>query len=315
MSAVNGSNGVTNVLIVGVGGQGVIMVSRVLAELSMRAGYQLKQSEVHGMAKRGGGVFSHVRFGAEVWSPTIPEGEADILLGLEWAEALRWLSFMRPEGGTFIADTQQIVPPFSCRDRRRGAAGSYTPNSPAEILEHVGTGFALDASRMAEELGNLRVSNTILLGALSTALEFPEEEWLEVLAQTVPPKTVELNHKAFQLGREWPESTKDLPPPSLAVTSAIPSQEQAGHLAKNPANDIEWAVTDEWCKGCDICVKMCPERCLVLDSAQVPRMKDIEDCTGCRICEWLCPDYAISVHTGVTAGGPAEMPSSERIGA
>jgi indolepyruvate ferredoxin oxidoreductase beta subunit len=315
MSAAKGSNGVTNVLIVGVGGQGVIMVSRVLAELSMRAGYQLKQSEVHGMAKRGGGVYSHVRFGEEVWSPTIPVGEADILLGLEWAEALRWLEFMRPEGGTFIADTQQIVPPFSCRDRRKGAAGSYTPNTPAEILEHMDIGLALDASRMAEELGNLRVSNTILLGALSTALEFAEDEWLEVLAQTVPPKTVELNHKAFKLGREWPEKSRDLPPPTLAATSALPSRKQIQHLAKNPENDVQWAVTDEWCKGCDICVKMCPERCLALDGEQVPRMENPEACTGCRICEWLCPDYAISVHTGVSAGAPAELPISERTGA
>ena len=112
----------TNVLIVGVGGQGVIMVSKVLAELCQLQGLQVKQSEVHGMAKRGGGVFSHVRFGAQVWSPTIPKGEAHVLVALEWAEGLRWLPHLDAARGTFIADTQRIVPPFACRTRRPGAA-------------------------------------------------------------------------------------------------------------------------------------------------------------------------------------------------
>ena len=92
-----------NVLIVGVGGQGVIMVSKLLAMICQRQGLEVKQSEVHGMAKRGGGVFSHVRFGPKVWSPTIPEGEADVLLAMEWAEGLRWLNYLRRDGGTFIA--------------------------------------------------------------------------------------------------------------------------------------------------------------------------------------------------------------------
>src|SRR3990167_5973219 len=95
-----------NVLIVGVGGQGVIMVSKVLALLAQSQGFEVKQSEVHGMAKRGGSVFSHVRFGKRVYSPTIPRGEADILIALEWAEGLRWLPYLKPDTGMFICDTK-----------------------------------------------------------------------------------------------------------------------------------------------------------------------------------------------------------------
>ncbi|MEE9534729.1 MAG: 2-oxoacid:acceptor oxidoreductase family protein, partial [Acidimicrobiia bacterium] len=102
------SSAPTNVLVVGVGGQGVIMVSKVLAQLCQQQGYQVKQSEVHGMAKRGGVVFSHVRFGNRVWSPTIPQGEVDILLALEWAEGQRWLPYLNPKSGKLIADIKRI---------------------------------------------------------------------------------------------------------------------------------------------------------------------------------------------------------------
>jgi len=136
----------TNVLIVGVGGQGVIMVSKVLAQLCQNHGHEVKQSEVHGMAKRGGGVFSHVRFGPKVWSPTIPEGEADILVALEWAEGLRWINYMKPDVGTFMADCQKIVPPVACRNRGRGAEANYSPQTPEEIIEQVHAGYAMDAT-------------------------------------------------------------------------------------------------------------------------------------------------------------------------
>jgi indolepyruvate ferredoxin oxidoreductase beta subunit len=277
----------TNVLIVGVGGQGVIMISKVLAELCQMQGHQVKQSEVHGMAKRGGGVFSHVRFGERVWSPTIPRGEADILLALEWAEGLRWLNYLRPDRGTFIADTQQIVPPFACRDRRRGAVNAYARETPAEILERVAKGFALDAGSMAAELGNLRVANTILLGALSTALDFPVENWRAVLVRSVPPKTKDLNLEAFEQGREWVTRAETAPAPAALRRPDGPEA---------PPVEIELEIIDAWCKGCDICVKMCPERCLRLNRAQVAELTDPAACTGCGICEWLCPDFAIAVH-------------------
>ena len=130
-----------NVLVVGVGGQGVIMVSKLLALLAQKQGYEVKQSEVHGMAKRGGAVFSHVRFGRRVWSPTIPKGEVDVLIALEWAEGLRWLPYLKPDTGIFICDTKRIVPPFACRDRRPGAAMRYARETPAEVIAHVARGI------------------------------------------------------------------------------------------------------------------------------------------------------------------------------
>jgi len=274
----------TNVLIVGVGGQGVIMVSKVLAALCQRQGLAVKQSEVHGMAKRGGSVFSHVRFGEQVWSPTIPHGEADILVALEWAEGLRWLNTLKRERGTFIADTQKIVPPIAFRDRRPGARSGYAAAAPAEVLDVVATGYALDATRMAEGLGNVRIANTVLLGALSTALPFTVERWTEVLRELVPPRTVAANLKAFQAGRDWVESgARPEAEPTALVTPVVA---RAGHRLD---------ITEAWCKGCDICVKMCPERCLRLDRSGVVQLDNPAACTGCRVCEWLCPDFAIRV--------------------
>ncbi len=158
-------------MIVGVGGQGVLMISKALALIGQKQGLQVKQSEVHGMAKRGGVVFSHVRFGEEVWSPTIAKGEADALIALEWAEGLRWIEYLRPETGVFIADTRRIVPPFACRSRRHGAPMAYARETPAEVLDKVGEGFALDASAIASGLGEPRAANTVLLGVLSTSMD------------------------------------------------------------------------------------------------------------------------------------------------
>jgi len=277
----------TNVLIVGVGGQGVIMVSKILARLSQLQGLQVKQSEVHGMAKRGGSVFSHIRFGEEVWSPTIPMGEADVVIGLEWAEGLRWLRYLKPGVGTFISDTKKIVPPFSCRDRSHDARHGYTHHTVAEIVEQVPSAYAPDATGMAAELGNERVANTILLGVLSTVMDFPAEAWREVLPEFVPPKTLDTNLEAFEAGRAWTKQPHEpvLDEPSVVVPS--------GPLLRR---QVELEITESWCKSCDICVKMCPERCLALDERQIVELVNPEACTGCRVCEWLCPDFAIAVH-------------------
>lgn len=279
-------SGPTNVLIVGVGGQGVIMVSKILARLSQLQGLQVKQSEVHGMAKRGGSVFSHIRFGEEVWSPTIPMGEADVVLGLEWAEGLRWLRYLKLDHGTFISDTKRIVPPFSCRDRTHHAQHGYAHHTVAEIVDQVPNAFAPDATGMAIELGNERVANTILLGILSTVMDFPVESWLEVLPEFVPPKTLETNLKAFEAGRVWTTQDHD---PDLQDSLLPVKRVQRMH------RQVSLEITDEWCKSCDICVKMCPERCLALDERQIAKLVNPEACTGCRVCEWLCPDFAISV--------------------
>ncbi len=290
MSVETGKSKLTNVLVVGVGGQGVIMVSKVLAQICQSRGYQVKQSEVHGMAKRGGGVFSHVRFGPQVWSPTIPKGEADILLALEWAEGLRWINYLKRDGGLFIADTQKIFPPFAARNRARGAGVGYSPETPREILELVGDGFAVDASSVAEDLGNLKAANTVLLGVLSMGLDFEPEEWLQVIEQFVPPKSIEINRQAFQKGRDWFAEMRHVP---ISERHDAPEVRPDEDLAAHGKVNLE--IVDEWCKGCDICVKMCPERCLALNSEMIAVLSDPDACTGCRVCEWLCPDYAIKV--------------------
>ncbi|MCP5065185.1 MAG: hypothetical protein GY946_01350, partial [bacterium] len=275
----------TNVLVVGVGGQGVVMVSRVLAKLCERNGLDIKQSEVHGMAKRGGVVFSHVRFGERVYSPTIPEGEADIVLAMEWAEGLRWLPFLKRESGGLIADTQRIVPPFSCRNRKRGALHGYQTMGLEELEEVVARVVAVDATGVASEVGNRRAANTVLLGVLSSMLDFDPSEWREVVAEVVPPKTIEANLLGFERGREWAlqETRAELPTP--------PEPERPTHAADR----VELEIVEAWCKGCDICVKVCPERCLELNGSQVAVLRDPAACSGCRVCEWLCPALAIHV--------------------
>ena len=280
----------TNVLIVGVGGQGVIMVSKVMARIGQLQGLDVKQSEVHGMAKRGGVVFSHVRFGPRVWSPTIPRGKADVLVALEWAEGLRWLNHLKKDNGVFIADTRHIVPPFACTNRRRGAVSGYVAETPAAVLDRVGEGYALDATSMASDIGNHRASNTVLLGVLSAVLDFDEEIWRQVITEMVPPKTVELNLAAFEAGQKWASGAHAAPPETVG-----PSLPRAPAPAHAGTEDFELRITPEWCKGCDICVKMCPERCLTLNAAQIVELVDPDRCTGCRICEWLCPDFAIDV--------------------
>jgi indolepyruvate ferredoxin oxidoreductase beta subunit len=280
-----------NIMVVGVGGQGVIMISKVLALLGQRRGLQVKQSEVHGMAKRGGIVFSHVRFGREVWSPTIAKGEADALIALEWAEGLRWLDQLRPNTGIFIADTKHIVPPFACRARKVGGTFGYVKETPAEIIGKIDNGFALDATGIADGFGDARAANTVLLGALSATLDFPIDDWLAVLDQAVPKKSREINRSAFQAGREW--ALAALADPSLRFDrNATP----ASMFAPDKRVAVDLQINPAWCKGCDICVKLCPERCLALDKKQIAYLKKPEACTGCHICEWLCPDFAITVN-------------------
>jgi indolepyruvate ferredoxin oxidoreductase beta subunit len=285
---------VTNVLIVGVGGQGVIMVSKALAWLAQARGLDVKQSEVHGMAKRGGSVFSHVRFGPRVWSPVIPQGEADILVALEWAEAMRWLPYLKAGTGILLCDTKQIVPPFACLNRQAGAPLRYSRETPEEVKAHVSEGYAMDATDMAEALGNERASNVVLLGALSATLDFQSEEWEQAVTQFVPKKTIGVNLQAFRAGRAWIEEAREAKPePADAPPDPGVGAQRAPATAHRKAR-LE--ITSQWCKSCDICVKFCPERCLRLNSERIAELTDPQKCTGCRVCEWLCPDFAIRVH-------------------
>ena len=287
-----------NVLIVGVGGQGVIMVSKALAWLAQSKGFEVKQSEVHGMAKRGGTVFSHVRFGPQVWSPTIPKGEADILVALEWAEGLRWLPYLKPDTGIFICDTKRIVPPFACLNRRPGAPLRYSRETPAEVQAHVAEGYAIDATRMAEELGNERAANVVLIGALSTALDFPAADWEQALSAFVPKKTIAVNLDAFRLGRNWIDEAR-----SAVAKVEVPAAPTS--LAAETPYNVRLEITEHWCKSCDICVKLCPERCLRLNEERIVELAQPEKCTGCRLCELLCPDFAIRVHLDAVANNTA----------
>jgi indolepyruvate ferredoxin oxidoreductase beta subunit len=185
---------VTNVLVAGVGGQGAVLASELLALAAMAAGHDVKQGEFHGVAQRGGAVFSHVRFGERVYSPTAPLGKVDYLLALEKLEALRHAHFVKP-GGTIIVN-QHEVEPIRVADQR-----PY-PTDAVEFLK--GKGYrpvVLDATAQAIELGNHRAANVVLLGALAVYLDIPSDLWEKTLRERIPERLLDLNRKAFAAGR------------------------------------------------------------------------------------------------------------------
>jgi indolepyruvate ferredoxin oxidoreductase beta subunit len=189
------SHQITNVLLVGVGGQGILLASEILAEAAMLAGFDVKKSEIHGMSQRGGSVVSHVRFGTEVFSPIVPEGEGDILFGFELMETVRSLPLLKP-GGTVVANDLQISPPSVLMGQE------VYPLGLAELIKVQFADFLLvDGQQLATDAGNVRAANTVLLGAVSKRLTIPEEQWLHALEKMVPPKAVAVNLKAFQMGR------------------------------------------------------------------------------------------------------------------
>lgn len=272
-------------LLVGVGGQGVIMASDIAAAALIAGGHDVKQSEVHGMAQRGGVVFSHLRFGPEVASPILAAGGAGILVAFEWAEALRWLSYLRP-GGTLVASPRRIVPPASCSDRRTWAV-AYPPVDPGAVARLAGDARLADADAVATSLGNARAASAVLLGIVSSLLDVPGQAWEDAIAARVPPRTAEVNLRAFRAGR-----AAEYPRPR-AASPRLPLSPQ--ELEPEPAAAPAVEITPAWCKGCDICVRFCPERCLALDAGLKAVMSRPGACTGCRLCEMLCPDFAIEV--------------------
>jgi indolepyruvate ferredoxin oxidoreductase beta subunit len=189
-------NIVTNVLMVGVGGQGIIMASDVLARTAARAGMDVKKSDVHGMAQRGGAVSSHVRFGDKVFSPLIPEGEADILFSSELLEALRRLYFLKPTA-RIIVSSQRIDPP----DVSRGHA-DYPERIIEKLRERDPEMICMDSLEFAMQLGNPRTATIFLLGAVSSLLDFKQNLWKDVLREVVPREAVEVNIRAFEKGME-----------------------------------------------------------------------------------------------------------------
>jgi indolepyruvate ferredoxin oxidoreductase beta subunit len=184
---------VTNVVVAGVGGQGAVLASELIALAAMAAGHDAKQGEFHGVAQRGGAVFSHVRFGDRVHSPMAARGTVDFLLALEKLEALRYAHFVK-EGGTIIVNDHRIDPVRTADDR------PY-PDDAVEFLQAKGFEVvALDATERAIALGNHRAANVVLLGMLARSLDLPEDVWEETLRARIPEKLRELNQNAFAVG-------------------------------------------------------------------------------------------------------------------
>lgn len=182
-----------NIMIVGVGGQGTLLASRILGNAIISQGYDVKLSEVHGMSQRGGSVVTYVKFGEKVYSPIIDMGEADIILAFEKLEAYRYLPYLK-KGGKMIMNAQETAPmPVII------GAAKY----PAELSEKIAAEADLcevDALSIANELGNVRVVNVVLIGVMAKNTDIPYETWVETIRATVPQKALEVNLKAFDAG-------------------------------------------------------------------------------------------------------------------
>jgi indolepyruvate ferredoxin oxidoreductase beta subunit len=185
-----------NVLICGVGGQGILLASDILAQAALNEGCDVKKSEVHGMAQRGGSVVSHVRFGAKVYSPLIEEETADFILAFEKLEGVRYLHFLAPKG-TIIVDTLEL-PPLSVLAGKE----TYPLDIPGTIRKKTKHAYFIDGSEIAKKLGNIRTQNVVLLGALAHFLTLKPESITDALTALIKPKFLDLNLKAFALGKE-----------------------------------------------------------------------------------------------------------------
>lgn len=184
-----------NIMIVGVGGQGTLLTSRILGGIMVDAGYDVKLSEVHGMAQRGGSVVTFVRYGEKVYEPIVEEGQADVLIAFERLEAYRYAHFLKKDGAIVVND--QRIDPITVVT----GAAQY-PENIIENLEKDHNVYRVDAQAVAKEMGNARVFNIIVLGLAAQHMDFQKEEWLKVIEKTVPPKTIEINKKAFLAGYE-----------------------------------------------------------------------------------------------------------------
>ena len=187
------ANNTKNIMIVGVGGQGTLLTSRILGGITVAAGYDVKLSEVHGMAQRGGSVVTFVRYGEKVAEPIVEEGQADVLIAFEMLEALRYAHFLKKDGVIIVNDWR--IDPITVVT----GAASY-PDSIIEDLAKQYKVYSINAMEEAEKLGNVKAFNVIVLGLAAKHMDFAEETWLSVIEKTVPPKTIEINKKAFLKG-------------------------------------------------------------------------------------------------------------------
>lgn len=182
-----------NIMIVGVGGQGTLLTSRILGGITINAGYDVKLSEVHGMAQRGGSVVTFVRYGDKVAEPIVEEGQADVLIAFERLEALRYAHFLKKDGVLIVND--QRIDPMPV------VIGTATyPENIIENLEKKYKVLKVDAILEANNIGNIKTFNIIMLGIAAQHMDFTKEEWLKVIENTVPPKTIDINKKAFEVG-------------------------------------------------------------------------------------------------------------------
>lgn len=184
-----------NIMVVGVGGQGTLLTSRIIGKTALAAGFDVKLSEVHGMAQRGGSVVTFVRYGEKVFEPVVEEGEVDVLISFERLEALRYAHFLKKDGVLIVND---------CRiDPMTVVIGAKTyPEEIISDLEKSHKVYSIDGGSIAKELGNSKVLNSVVLGLAAKHIGFTEDEWLAVLRETVPQKTIDINSAAFKRGYE-----------------------------------------------------------------------------------------------------------------
>ena len=182
-----------NIMIVGVGGQGTLLTSRILGKLAINAGYDVKLSEVHGMAQRGGSVVTFVRYGDKVNEPIVEEGQADVLIAFERLEALRYLHFLKKDGVVIVNDWR--IDPITVVT----GVAAY-PEDVIETLKEKRRAIVVEATSESKKLGAPKAFNIIVLGAAARHMGFEKEDWLRVIETTVPPKTIEVNKQAFEIG-------------------------------------------------------------------------------------------------------------------
>ncbi len=314
-----------NVVLGGVGGQGVITASNTISFACIDAGFDVKKSEVHGMSQRGGSVVSHLRFGREVHSVMVELGKAEWILGFEWEEGLRYLGYLKPGGVAFIS-VERRIPPSAQVDRRTGSVMYPYDVSPPEGVVPIDT---YEIAGSAAE-GRPAIAQTVLLGALSVEMGFDEEVWRRAIAATVPSKYVEDNLICFDRGRAWYEEIKRTGGKSKGtISAAYGNGRTAGTVATLSGHAVgsttglristdrgkpRVEITRSWCKGCNICVAVCPERILVLDRHEIAVLSDPDRCTGCGLCARMCPDLAIEVWLDSFAGNGSLKGSAAKLG-
>ena len=263
---------------------------------------QAERSARHGQARRHRVQPCALR--PQVWSPTIPQGEADILVALEWAEGLRWLPFLKPARRHLHLRHQAIVPPFACLNRRPGAAMRYSRETPAEVIAACGRRLRHRRHPHGRETRQRARRQRGPARRLSTALDFPAEDWEQALAEFVPKKTIAVNLEAFRLGRRLDRGGAPTPSPhAVSRRSRVPAGQTeapcappSGSKSRGPGARAATSASSS-----------APSAACGSTPIASPSSRGPKKCTGCRLCEWLCPDFAIRVHLDdvrVAPGGP-----------